>query len=36
MANPPTGSDRNDNRAMLPWAVGGVALVAMIVFFFVG
>lgn len=32
----PNGSDRNDNRAMLPWAVGAVALVAMLVYFVIG
>lgn len=36
MASGPSESDRNDNRSMLPWAVGAVALVAMLVYFVLG
>jgi hypothetical protein len=36
VAGGPSEGDRNDNRSMLPWVVGAVALVAMLVYFVVG
>lgn len=32
----PYGSNRNDNRAMLPWVVAVVGTIGMVVYFFVG